>query len=189
MLVVARDAADEAERLRGQGTRVAPVKLSPPLYRRVSDIDGTIIVDPHCVCHAIGVILDGPARPERTPSRGSRYNSGIRYVGASEVPRLAVVVSDNRTVDVIPVLRPRVARSTIEEQLAQLESSSRDNYHPAINWLDRHRFYLNESQCDRVNAVLERTRSEPMEVGEIMIQWRGFAPNPGLTEDYFEAEQ
>ncbi|MCA9716218.1 MAG: hypothetical protein KC468_16170 [Myxococcales bacterium] len=189
MLVVARDAADEAERLRSQGTRVAPVKLSPSLYRRVSDIDGTIIVDPHCVCHAIGVILDGPARPECTPSRGSRYNSGIRYVGASEVPRLAVVVSDDRTVDVIPVLRPRVARSTIEEQLAQLESSSRDNYHPAINWLDRHRFYLNESQCGRVNAALDRIRGEPMEVGEIMIQWHEFSPNPGLTEDYFEVEQ
>lgn len=189
MLVVARDAADEAERLRGQGTRVAPVKLSPSLYRRVSDIDGTIIVDPHCVCHAIGVILDGPARPECTPSRGSRYNSGIRYVRASEVPRMAVVVSDDRTVDVIPVLRPRVARSTIEEQLAQLESSSRDNYHPAINWLDRHRFYLNESQCDRVNAALERIRSEPVEVGEIMIQWREFAPNPGLTDEYFEESE
>src|SRR4051812_41392882 len=61
MLVVARDAEAEAERLGGQGTRIEPTVLTPTLYRRVSDIDGTIIIDPHCVCYAIGVILDGPA--------------------------------------------------------------------------------------------------------------------------------
>jgi len=189
MLVVARDAADEADRLRGQGTRIAPVKLTSQLYRRVSDIDGTILVDPHCVCHAIGVILDGAARPECTPSRGSRYNSGIRYVRASDIPRMAVVVSDDHTVDVIPVLRSRIARAAVEEQIAALESSSRDNYHPAINWLDGHRFYLNQAQCDRVNAALERIRREPMEVGCVMIDWREFEPNPGLTEDYFENDE
>jgi hypothetical protein len=188
MLVVAQDAETEAERLRGQGTRVDPMRLTPELYQRVSGIDGTIIVDPHCVCHAIGVILDGPARSECTPSRGSRYNSGIRYVKATNTPRLAVVVSDDRTVDVIPVLRPRKKRSEIEENIAKLQSSNRDNYHPAINWLDRHRFYLDQGQCNQVNAVLERIRSETMEVGEIMIQWPEFLPNPGLDEEYFESE-
>jgi len=189
MLVVAEDAASEADRLQGQGTRVEPTKLTPDLYKRVSDIDGTIIVDPHCICHAIGVILDGPARPECTPSRGSRYNSGIRYVGASEVPRLAVVVSDDRTVDVIPVLPPQIRRSEIEAAIVELEASTRDNYHPSINWLDRHRFYLSQEQCDRVNAALDRIGSEPMEAGEIMIQWNEFVPHPGLDESYFLAEE
>src|SRR5690606_36966097 len=55
MLVVARDAAKEANRLRGQGTKIEPTKLTPELYRRVSNIDGTIIVDPKCICHAVGV--------------------------------------------------------------------------------------------------------------------------------------
>lgn len=188
MLVVAEDAATEAQRLQGQGTRVEPTMLTPALYKRVSDIDGTIIVDPHCVCHAIGVILDGPARPECTPSRGSRYNSGIRYVGASQVSRLAIVVSDDRTVDVIPVLRPRIRRSEIESAIAELEASKRDDYHRSINWLDRHRFYLTQEQCNRVNAALDRIRSEPMEVGEIIVQWNEFAPHPGLDDSYFLAE-
>jgi hypothetical protein len=73
MLVVAGDAETEAARLSGQGTKVRPTKLTPELYRRVSNIDGTIIVDPHCICHAVGVILDGPAREECTPARGARY--------------------------------------------------------------------------------------------------------------------
>ena len=101
MMIVAEDAESEANRLQGQGTKIEPTKLTPELYRQVSGIDGTILVDPYGVCHAIGVILDGPSRPECTPSRGSRYNSGLRYVHATDIPRLAVVISDDRMVDVI----------------------------------------------------------------------------------------
>lgn len=189
MLVVARDAHEEAERLRGQGTKVIPTKLIPELYRRVSNIDGTIIVDPKCICHAVGVILDGPANEHCTPSRGARYNSGIRYVAASTAPRLAVVVSDDRTVDVVPILRPRVRKSTIEEHITKLQASTIDNYHSVIAWLDEHRFYLNQSQCDRVNAEQRRLDSEPREVGEIRILRAEFLPDPGCAADYFEPEE
>jgi len=185
MLVVASDAREEAERLREQGTKVIPVKLSPELYRSASKVDGTIIIDPYCICYAIGVILDGPARPECTPSRGARYNSGIRYIGASSTPRLAVVVSDDRTVDVIPVLRPRIRRSAIEKHIERLEGATRDDYHPAIGWLDRHRFYLDQLHCDRINAELKRIGREPMEVGEFMIQWETFQPDAACTAEYF----
>ena len=51
-----------------------------------------------------------------------------------------------------------------------LEAATKDDYHPSIRWLNRHRFYLNQRECDRVNSALERIRSEPMEVGEVMIQ-------------------
>ena len=185
MLVVAADAESEAERLARQGTRVVPTKLTPELYARVSDIDGTIIIDHHCVCHAIGVILDGPARPECTPARGSRYNSGVRYVGSAETRRLAIVVSDDRTVDVIPVLPVRIARAELESMIATLESSTHDNYHQSINWLDRHRFYLRQDDCDRVNTALQRIGAVPLEVGELRIQWRKFTPDPELDDSYF----
>ena len=102
MLIVAKDAKSEAERLAGQGAKIEPTILTPDLYRQVSGIDGTIMIDPHGVCHAIGVILDGPARPECTPARGARYNSSVRYVHSADTPRLAVVISDDQTVDVIP---------------------------------------------------------------------------------------
>jgi len=78
MIVVAVDAESESERLAQQGTRVGPVVLSAELMRRVSGIDGTVIVDPEGVCHAVGVILDGTAVSECTPSRGSRFNSALR---------------------------------------------------------------------------------------------------------------
>lgn len=188
MLIVAKDAEYEAERLQGQGTRIEPIKLTGGLYRQVSGIDGTIIIDPHGVCHAIGVILDGSARPECTPSRGARYNSAIRYIYSEEIPRLAVVFSDDHTVDVIPVLRPRIKRSALEKAIAELETSTADDYHSAINWLDNHRFYLNQEQCNRINEVLRRIKEEPKEVGEFMIKWPEFSPVPSLDDSYFESE-
>ena len=187
MLIVAKDAQLEADRLQGQGTRIEPTKLTPDLFRQVSDIDGAIIIDSYCVCHAIGVILDGPARVECTPARGSRYNSGIRYIGANDSPRLAVVVSDDRTVDVIPVLPLQIKRSEIDEAISQLELSTSEDYHSSINWLDRHRFYLSQDHCNRINTSLKRIKNELMEVGEIRMIWNKFSPNPGMNDSYFES--
>jgi hypothetical protein len=188
MLVVAQDAATEAARLNGQGTKIVPTKLTPELFRRVSNIDGTIIVDPMCICHAVGVILDGSANEQCTPSRGARYNSGVRYVAASTKPRFAIVVSDDRTVDIIPVLRTRVRRSMIEARIAKLRGSEAGNYHEAIVWLDKHRFYLDQSQCDCVNAAQSKIESVPLEAGDFRIVRDEFQPDPRCTADYFEPE-
>ena len=187
-LVTAQDAEAEAQRLQRQGTRVAPTRLTPELFRQVSSIDGAILVDPRGDCHAVGVILDGGARPECTPARGSRYNSAVRYVYSCDTSRLAVVVSDDRTVDVVPVLHPRIKLSDVHNAIDELESSSKDDYHEWINWLDEHRFYLDKSQCDRVNAALERIEQEPREVGEIWIVRNEFIPDPNFNESYLEAE-
>ncbi len=186
LLIVARDARFEADRLREQGTKIEPIKLTPDLFQQVSAVDGAVIVDAHGACHAIGVILDGVASSECTPSRGARYNSGIRYIDSSSNPRLAVIVSDDRTVDVIPILRPRIKRLELESYILQLEAATSDNYHSAANWLNDHRFYLGQQQCNRINASLKRIRNEPMEVGEIRRCWPEFTPDPRLDDSYFE---
>ena len=188
ILIVARDAESEADRLREQGTKIEPAKLTPDLYRQVSGVDGAVIVDAHGVCHAIGVILDGVASPECTPSRGARYNSGIRYIDSANNPRLAVIVSDDRMVDVIPVLRPRIKRSELEHAILQLEAATSDNYHSVANWLKDHCFYLDQQQCNRINISLKRIHNEPMEVGEIRLHWPEFTPDPSLDDSYFESE-
>ena len=187
-LVTAEDAALEAERLRRQGTRVAPAKLTPALFRQVSSIDGAILVDPRGDCHAVGVILDGAAQAECTPARGSRYNSALRYVYSCDTPRLAVVVSEDRTVDVVPLLRPRIKPSAIYSAISELESSSKDTYHKSINWLEEHRFYLNQNQCDRINAALKKIGQEPCEVGEIWLVRNEFIPDPDFDESYLDEE-
>jgi DNA integrity scanning protein DisA with diadenylate cyclase activity len=185
MIVVASDAVEEARRLAQQGSIVQPVSMTEELLRSVSKIDGTIILDPHSVCHAVGVILDGPANDECTPSRGSRYNSGIRYVQGSDKSRLAIVVSDDRTVDLIPLLRERIDSTQIERSIEALERATLDNYHQARNFLDDHRFYLNEEQCKRTNAALDRIENLPKEVGELVMLTSRFKPHPEMNDSYY----
>ncbi len=161
MIVVAEDAQDESERLARQGMGISPVLMTPMLLERVSWIDGTIIIDQHGFCHAVGVILDGEAAPECTPSRGSRYNSALRYVLSSKRRRLAIVVSDDRTVDVIPMLRPQIKRGEIEREIGELASATLDTYHKSRMWLDAHRFYLNVRAMRPSQSGARQDRSPP----------------------------
>lgn len=184
MIVVAEDAASEACRLSKQGTSIEPTQLSEALLRSVSGIDGTILLDPSGFCHAIGIILDGEATDQCTPSRGSRYNSGVRYVQTGSHRRLAIVVSDDRTVDIIPRLRELVSRARIEQHVARLEEATLRNYHDSRNWLDEHRFYVNAEQCSRINRAIERLDALPREVGLIYLGTNRFEVHPEMDESY-----
>jgi len=184
MLVVAEDAASEAERLADQGTPIEPVKMTPDLLERVSGIDGSILLDPSGICHAIGVILDGEATSDCSPARGSRFNSALRYVRSENLPRLAIVTSEDRTIDVVPLLRPQIPRSVIEEQITRLEKASADNYHAAQSWLDEHRFYFDLNQCSRINSSLKRLDDLARDVGEIRYITSVFNPNDKLDDTY-----
>jgi hypothetical protein len=46
MIVVAEDAASESMRLSDQGTPIRPAQMTPELLERVSEIDGSILLDP-----------------------------------------------------------------------------------------------------------------------------------------------
>lgn len=184
MLVVAEDAASEAARLSDQGTAIQPVPMTPALLERVSGIDGSILVDPAGTCHAIGVILDGEASEDCSPARGSRFNSALRYVHAPGKRRMAIVFSDDRTIDIVPLLNPQIRKSEVEKNIAALEAASSDTYHAFQNWLDKHRFYLNKKQCDRINKALKRLEDLPQRVGELRWIVPAFEPDPRLDESY-----
>jgi hypothetical protein len=102
MIVVSARAEEEAARLERQCTRVDPVVLGEELTRRVTSIDGAVLLDTEGRCHAVGAILDGRATSEGQPARGARYNSALRYVRAAGCPTLAVVVSEDGRVDLVP---------------------------------------------------------------------------------------
>lgn len=184
MIVVAEDAASEADRLSKQGTNIIPTRLTESLFRSVSGIDGTILLDPSGYCHAIGIILDGEANDNCTPSRGSRFNSGVRYVQSDNHRRLAIVVSDDHTADIIPRLRPLVSSSKIEQHIVQLETATLNNYHKSQNWLDKHRFYFNDEQCSRINCAIERLDALPMEVGVMYFGIKKFEVHSEMNDSY-----
>ncbi|MCB0221690.1 MAG: diadenylate cyclase, partial [Chrysiogenetes bacterium] len=160
VIVIADDAETEAIRLSNQGSRIEPASMNESLLRRVSSIDGAILLDPQGTCHAVGVILDGLANRNCTPARGARFNSAVRYVGGASNGRLAIVGSDDHTVDMIPQWRQRIERSKLEKMIQTLEESTRSNCHGPQMWLEEHSFYLNQDQCDRVNSALDRIMNE-----------------------------
>jgi hypothetical protein len=102
LIVVAEGAREEALRLANQGAAVEPTFLDGETADRVMQIDGAVLLDPTGLCHAVGVILDGTATPDvGSPARGARYNSAARYVRTAGRPAIAVVVSEDGTVDVV----------------------------------------------------------------------------------------
>ena len=97
---------------------------------------------------------------------------------------MAIVFSDDRTVDIVPLLNPQIKKSEIEKNVAALEGASNDTYHAFQNWLDKHRFYLNKKQCDRINKALKRLEDLPKRVGELRWIVPAFEPDPRLDESY-----
>jgi hypothetical protein len=184
LVIVAEDAESEAKRLSRQSTPITPILVTPELLARAGRIDGGLLLDPTGHCFAVGVILDGETRDECQPSRGARFNSAVRYVYASETRRMAIVYSDDRTLDVIPLLRPRVARAKIAAAVAELEAATTDTYHRARYFLDTHRFYLSPEQCAIANAAMKRIYATPAEVGEIRLSLRPFEPDPAMDDSY-----
>ena len=102
ILVITTGAAQEAQRLARQCFRVVPRIMTPTVLHLVTNIDGAVLIEPNGICHAIGAILDGLATAKGDSSRGSRYNSALRYVNSSKYPMLAVVVSEDGWIDLLP---------------------------------------------------------------------------------------
>lgn len=189
MVVISSAAAEEAERLADQSTVLhEPVKLVGELLNEtllmLTSIDGALLVDPTAICYAAGVILDGAAiKGKGTSSRGARYNSAIRYVygaraDASKGQCLAVVVSKDRTINLVRELHDQILRSEITEHIEKVraavasETVNTKEYYKAIFWLSDHRFYLSPEECNELNQLKEATRLR-------LIEQEGEAITPG----------
>jgi hypothetical protein len=183
MIVFTNDAASEAERLSRESTLIEPVTMSPDLFRQFSRIDGAILVDAVGRCHAVGVILDGAANANCLRSRGSRYNSAVRYVRSGS-HRFAIVISDDSTTDLLPELRPLISAADIERNITALEQATTDDFYPSRNWLDRRRFYLDQFQCDRINSAMERIDHDLEEEGALRTFLQEFKPDDDMDASY-----
>jgi hypothetical protein len=100
-VLISANAADEAERLESQNTKLRPVELTPLLMERFTSIDGTVIIDTRGICHAIGAILDGPVSARGDRTRGGRYNSALMYIDNSPFLSCIVVISQDGMVDLV----------------------------------------------------------------------------------------
>jgi len=188
LIVISGGAEREAERLSKQSLGINPIRLEPKHVERVSGIDGAILIDPNGMCSAIGVILDGEASTHGDMSRGARYNSALRYQ-ESRADTMCIVVSEDGYVDLLPDLKPQIRRGEIKARLDTLCSSGKEGARKAMNWLDKHRFYLTEEECAVANREFKRIHEAEQSAGEMSIVYPDFVPDPAMIDSYYLPEE
>lgn len=190
MILISSSAKSEAARLSKQSTMVKPMTLNPDNLLALTAIDGAALIAPTGKCYAVGVILDGIASEEGTPARGARYNSAVRYVGTKTGGHrcLALIVSEDGTIDLVPKLEPKIRRSEIEayvERLRAIKDSKTVNtkeYFRVMQWINAHKFYLMPEMCQVVNELKNAISSRP----GVATSWRDFEHDKKMDESYFE---
>lgn len=193
MLVISDSAESEAERLASQSTLISPLTLTPEIMHLVSKIDGAVLMDPHGLCVAIGVILDGMASNIGNSGRGARYNSAIRYVETMSTKKtLAIVVSEDGTVDLVPNLRPQIDRKKVTSHLDELsktataEQLNMKRFYEAMKWFSAHRFYLSREVCKQLNDTKNAVYSRHQKGNSDMLMIEpDFEPDPQMSDEYF----
>lgn len=192
MLVITKDAEQEAVRLASQCTRITPAKLDANTLLRMSSIDGAILLDAQGVCHAIGAILDGKASEKGDPGRGARFNSAIRYQWEKD-GCMAVVISEDGTIDLVPDLMPQIDKSLITEAIEALRRNrdgqefDRKSYIDAMTTVEKLHFYLLPEMCSEINALKalldERHKKEEPDTARPI--YPDFVADPEMNESYF----
>jgi len=199
MVVISSEAEREAKRLGKQAFSITPATINPDLIQGITSIDGAVLMSPECVCHAVGVILDGVASINGDSSRGARYNSAIRYFDSNQDKGCClIVISEDGMINVIPNLMPLIRKSTLDQKIEELEalqdinkSGFYKNFNRTITWLEDHEFYLSEEQCDFTNKLRKAIEKKvkkydaQQEHPSIRITRRDLKPNELMDESYF----
>lgn len=194
IVVISGGVEEEVKRLKSQAIPIDPVELSSSLIKLITSIDGAILIDQDGICHAIGVILDGLASKNGKPSRGARYNSAIRYVEYTDHPCMAVVISEDGLIDLVPDLMPQINRSAIESAISTLHNLSdaeedTGKFHEVMSWLDKHRFYLSPEVCEEINKIKENFEQMMQDKGITHLKHQDFQPHEEMNDSYFFDEE
>ena len=175
-LIFSDNAEQEAARLKSEGFAVVPFEVTAENVVAYSVIDGAVLLDPECRCHAFGVILDGDSIGDKADAaRGARYNSALRYFEKRRScgDRLCLVIlSDDGMLDIVPVLKPKVKRSRIDELMIRLMNITSqgeidlDKYFDCLFELKQFDFCLPQD----VLALIEEGLEKALEPGDGYFQ-------------------
>ena len=106
---------------------------------------------------------------------------------------MAIVISEDGGVDIIPNLRPAIRRSDISRRLSEIKRMRSDvkinmnDYSNIMDWFDNHRFYLQKEDCDSLNVYYTEleTRIDEQTHRAIRIVRNGFLPNDNLDKSLY----
>ena len=102
LIVISSEAETESQRLAENSYKLHPFRATQESLPFLTRIDGAILLEPNLTCHAFGVILDGPPCENDDSSRGSRYNSAVRYkFSRREERNIVIVISVDGAIDII----------------------------------------------------------------------------------------
>ena len=190
MLVVHRDAANEAARLVPQAQLIEPVRLQDDMLRAMTNIDGAVLVSPDGLCHAVGVILDGTATGQGDSARGARYNSAVRYRQAAGDACLVIIVSEDGMINLLPDLRPRVDPARVEAAVAALEDAAAgtinfERFYRCRDHVSTLAFYLDAEQCERINRAHDLVEDTRWAQSTMRVTQTPFQVDPEMNAEYF----
>ncbi|GAA4896292.1 diadenylate cyclase [Tessaracoccus lubricantis] len=190
MLVVHPEADREAARLLPQAYAITPTRLSDRALEAATSIDGAVLVSPDGRCHAVGVILDGLATGTGDPARGARFSSAIRYLAGAGKGAMVIIVSEDGRIDLLPKSKRRVRRATVQRAVDRLVTTAAEGEDPeaftrADRAVEKIEFYLNQEQCDAVNAAREAVESREWGEARVRRQYIPIAPDPAMDDSYF----
>jgi hypothetical protein len=189
MLVVHPSASEEGARLQPQALTIEPTHPSPEALLAMTSIDGAVLVAPDAHCHAVGVILDGIATGTGDPARGARYNSAVRYLAGKGEGALIIIVSEDGMINLLPDLRPRRKREDVERAVQRLRAASErspdyEAFHALVRHVESLQFYLNQEQCDVVNAARKTVEEYRSQTG-MYIHFEQMKPDPAMNDSYW----
>jgi len=189
LLIISAEAEAEAKRLAKQATPIVPTMLTPELIRHLTAIDGALLLDPHGVCHSVGVILDGTANEFGDPGRGARFNSSLRYLAPRE-NCAAIVVSEDGTAEWFPDLPPQIKRSELVEAKTKIEgflaakTYDDDQVWKILEWLRKHRFYLPAQLCALANELVAHQQAERQKACAVYATYAPFEADPAMNDEF-----
>lgn len=197
ILAISSKAAEEASRLSSQCFKIRPIRINKDIIHQITSIDGAVLIDTDCTCHAIGVILDGIATANGDSSRGARYNSAVRYYEYMEhkAQTVLVVISEDGLIDLIPNLKPQIRHSAIHKhihallKLSETDKFLRKSFNRLMNFFQENDFYLSPKECATVNKLRRVIELKHRNSNDgIRMIWDNLVPHTEMNEAYYLKE-
>jgi hypothetical protein len=104
---------------------------------------------------------------------------------------MIVLVSEDRMINVLPRLHPRISRATIEraldtyKRLTTGEDEDPEMRADALERLEQLRFYLTAEQCALINGLERAYQERSFADGGFMLTGNEFTVNPAMNDSYF----
>ena len=188
LVVISNDCKVESDRLKNTAINIKPVYINEKLFKHLTSIDGAIMLDLDGVCYSVGMILDGDIEEYGDMSRGSRYNSAIRYINTN-LKSIAIIVSEDKIVDIYPKLPKPISENVFkyyyDDLISKLSQANGNNIEiqDSLKTIKENQFYLSEKQCNVINDYIKKSPNKSLFMSENKII--NFKPNPHMDPSLF----